>query len=132
MTIAIVAFSLGLPAMVRGQEVENKTPIADRIATSVFAASATADWITTYHVMQLGGREQNPMISPLQKTPVAMIAVGAGIDIAGYYILRSSVGKRHPKLFRTGLYAASAFRFSLAIKNTRVAKKQREINNLYR
>lgn len=90
------------------------------IATAAFAASATADWITTYRFGTHGGHEDNPVIGWMQQqSPAGMVALGAAIDAGGAWAWRRAVGRRHPTLAAFGLSAASAFRVYLALRNDR-------------
>lgn len=96
---------------------------ADRVATSVFAAAATADWVSTYRFMHSGvGKEDNPALNWVGKRPVATVALGASMDIVGAWAWKRYVGRRHPKLARVGFYAAAGFRIWLTVRNERIKR----------
>ena len=68
--------------------------------------------------------EWNPMIKGLQDHPALMVTAGAAIDIGTLMVWNRYMGKRHPKLAKVALYAASAYRFYLFAHNARI------INNM--
>ena len=94
-----------------------------QLPTLAFASAATADWMTTHENMKYF-REANPMLRWLDHKPNAMIAVGAGIDVASYYGWRAMT-KNRPKLRAAGLYTAAAVRSFIAIRNVHILKKHR-------
>lgn len=93
------------------------------LPTVAFASSAAADWITTHENMKYF-REANPMLRWLDHKPKAMIAVGSGLDVASYYGWRALTRNR-PKLRAAGLYAATAVRTFIAVRNVRILKQHR-------
>jgi len=86
--------------------------------TVVAGGAATADWITTYHALKFYKvREQNPVLKPLQQTPMRMVSVGGLIDIAGISAWNLTVGPKHDKIAAAGLWTMTAFRVYLAVHN---------------
>lgn len=92
------------------------------LARTFFLAGAAADWTGTVAFQRVSQErgyfhtEQNPLINWTDNVPT-MIALGAAIDVGGYWLAHRLVARRHPKLFKVGLYAAGSFRFYLAAKN---------------
>ena len=93
------------------------------LPTVAFASAATADWMTTHENLKYF-REANPVLRWLDHKPKMMIAVGSGLDVASYYGWRALTRKR-PKLRAAGLYAATAVRTFIAIRNVRILKHHR-------
>ena len=86
--------------------------------TIAATGAATADWITTYHALKFYNvREQNPLLKPLQHTPMRMVTVGGLIDVAGISAWNVTVGPKHDKLAAAGLWTMTAFRVYLAVHN---------------
>ena len=86
--------------------------------TVAAGGAATADWITTYHALKFYKvREQNPVLKPLQQTPMRMVSVGGMIDIAGISAWNLTVGPKHDKIAAAGLWTMTAFRVYLAVHN---------------
>jgi len=86
--------------------------------TVAAGGAATGDWITTYHALKFYKvREQNPMLKPLQQTPMRMVSVGGLIDIAGISAWNLTVGPKHDKIAAAGLWTMTAFRVYLAVHN---------------
>lgn len=88
-----------------------------QLPTIAFASAASADWVTTYRHMPYA-REENPMLRWLDHKPAAMVAVGAGLDVASVYGWKK-LTRHHRKWQTIGLYSAAAFRTFLAVRNTR-------------
>ena len=86
--------------------------------TVAAGGAATADWITTYHALKFYKvREQNPLLQPLQHTPMRMVSVGGLIDVAGISAWNLTVGPKHDKIAAAGLWTMTAFRVYLAVHN---------------
>jgi hypothetical protein len=86
--------------------------------TIAAGSAATADWITTYHALKLYKvQEQNPLLKPLQSSPVRMVSLGGLIDVAGIGAWNFTVGPKHQKLAAAGLWTMTAFRVYLAVHN---------------
>ena len=86
--------------------------------TIAATGAATADWITTYHALTFYQvHEQNPLLKPLQHTPMRMVSVGGLIDVAGISAWNVTVGPKHDKLAAAGLWTMTAFRVYLAVHN---------------
>lgn len=134
--VSRVGILIALFALVNSVALHAQTPATDPLkAPSIaFAAAAAADWVTTYRFLSeaqkcdlpnrlergepfcVYKREKNPMLRPLDKHPVGLVAAGAAIDAASLLIARK-IGKRHPKLVKGALYGATAFRGFLAARN---------------
>jgi hypothetical protein len=86
--------------------------------TIAAGSAATADWITTYHALKFYKvQEQNPLLKPLQSSPVRMVSLGGLIDVAGIGAWNLTVGPKHDKLAAAGLWTMTAFRVYLAVHN---------------
>lgn len=115
MTMRLAAAALVLSA----STVQAQSTGLERVALTSFAASASADWVTTYRLIRVGGGELNPAINWLEHRPAAMVALGAGIDVAGT-VAWYRVTRNHKKLRVVGLVAATGFRVWLAARNHRL------------
>lgn len=97
------------------------TPRRERaltVPTVVFMSAAVSDMASTYVTNRWGGlHEQNPTLNWLQPHPLAMVALGAAMDVAGVRAWNHFVGTKHPRLAAAGLYAGAAFRTFLAARN---------------
>jgi len=101
-----------IPTSARAEEGRLKWP------TIVASATATADWITTYHALKFYKvQEQNPMLKPFQASPGRMISMGAAVDAAGISAWNLTMGRKHERLAVAGLWTMSAFRVYLAVHN---------------
>ena len=86
--------------------------------TLAASSAATADWITTYHALKFYKvQETNPLLKPMQASPVRMISVGGIIDVAGVSAWNFTMGPKHDKLAAAGLWTMTAFRVYLAVHN---------------
>ncbi len=98
----------------------NKSPDL-RFPSAVLAAAAASDWSATYYGLSRHRLvESNPLIKGLQDRPALMVTTGAAIDIGAVMIWNRYMGKRHPKIAKVALYAASAYRFYLLAHNARI------------
>jgi hypothetical protein len=61
----------------------------------------------------------NPLIRGLDGSPGPMIAVGAMIDVSAVSTWNLTMGRSHPRIAATGLWAMTAFRSYLAVHNLR-------------
>jgi hypothetical protein len=88
-------------------------------ATAVFAVGAAADWTSTYRFMTADHPmpETNIVMRSFNTHPVAVIAAGAAMDVAGVWAWNHYVGKHHPRVAAIGLYVAGAARIALAVRN---------------
>jgi hypothetical protein len=112
---AALLVAIGLSSTAAAQE-----PQRGRLYWPTIAASgaATADWLTTYHALKFYRvREQNPVLKPLQHTPMRMVSVGGLIDVAGISAWNLTVGPKHDKIAAAGLWTMTAFRVYLAVHN---------------
>ena len=109
----LIATGLASPAAAQDQQ-------RGRLYWPTIAATgaATADWITTYHALKFYKvREQNPVLRPLDHTPMRMVSVGGLIDVAGISAWNVTVGPKHDKIAAAGLWTMTAFRVYLAVHN---------------
>jgi hypothetical protein len=84
------------------------------------SAAAAADWASTYHALRFFQvRETNPVLHPLDGTPGRMVMFGAAIDAGAFSAWNLTVGREHPRVAVTGLWAMAAFRSYLALHNLR-------------
>lgn len=95
-----------------------------RLPMTVFGAAAAGDWATTYHALKnYQVREANPLLRPFDHRPGKMVGLGAAIDVGLATGWNYSVGRSHPRIAATGLWAATAFRAYLAIHNLRSERR---------
>ncbi len=95
-------------------------PQRNRLLLPTIAAwtAATADWVTTYHALKFFKvQETNPLLKPMQASPMRMVTIGGIIDVAGVSAWNMTVGPRHEKLAAAGLWTMTAFRVYLAVHN---------------
>ncbi len=86
--------------------------------TIAAGTAATADWVTTYHALKFYKvQETNPLLKPLQTSPVRMISIGGIIDVAGISAWNVTMGPKHERLAAAGLWTMAAFRVYLAVHN---------------
>lgn len=86
--------------------------------TIAAGSAATADWITTYHALKFYKvHEQNPLLKPMQGSPMGMVSVGGLIDVAGISAWNVTMGPKHDKIAAAGLWTMTAFRVYLAVHN---------------
>ncbi len=94
-------------------------PASLRRATMVYAIAGSLDVASTAAFVLRGGHEGNPLLAPLQKEPAAMLAVGVATSVTSVWAWNRLVGRKHPKIAKVGLYAASAAHVFLAANNYR-------------
>ena len=116
------------PALASAQDEVSADQGRLRTATIAAAAAAASDWASTYYALKhYHVRETNPLLSPMDHEPGAMVAVGALIDAGGIIAWNKVMGKRHPKIAVAGLWAMTAFRVYLTvhnIRNTQIAERR--------
>jgi hypothetical protein len=104
-----------LPSAAFAQEPQRNLLLLPTIAAGT---AATADWITTYHALKFFKvQETNPLLKPMQASPMRMVTVGGIIDVAGVSAWNLTVGPKHDKLAAAGLWTMTAFRVYLALHN---------------
>jgi hypothetical protein len=109
----LVAFVV--PSAAFAQDAQRNRLLLPTIAAGT---AATADWITTYHALKFYKvQETNPLLKPMQHTPMRMVSVGGVIDVAGVAAWNFTVGPKHDKLAAAGLWTMTAFRVYLAVHN---------------
>ena len=101
----------------------------DRVSTIAFAAGASADWFTTYRFLDsryVVVKEVNPALAWIGRRPATVVAAGAALDVAGVIALKKTIGKNHPRIASTLMYAATGFRVWLAFHNERQYRREVE------
>jgi hypothetical protein len=103
-------------------------PVVDhplRISMIVWAASVSADQVTTYRFSSQYREmmhEENLLIGGLDQHPALLVAAGAAIDAAtgwaSYHFLRE-----HPRLSQMAFYGAAAYRTYLAVHNVQMMRR---------
>ncbi len=95
-----------------------------KLPTAAFAGAAAADWVSTAQALNHPfRREANPLLHFAGNKPLPTVAAGAAMDAAGVWAWTRFVGRNHPRLAAAGLYAAAAFRGSLALRNARLTAR---------
>jgi len=95
---------------------ERPSPLT--VPTIAASAAAAADWMSTYHALKhYQVREVNPLLQPWQRSPAALISMGALLDIGTVAGWNLTMGRAHPKIAAAGLWGMAAFRAYLAIHN---------------
>ena len=118
--VLILVLALACPHAASAQERERGL----KLPTTVFAAAAAADWMTTYQGLKYYRlRETNPLLRPFDETPGKMVLLGSAIDVGAVAAWHYGVGRNHPRLAAAGLWSMSAFRAYLAINNLRNQQK---------
>src|SRR5678815_5913245 len=93
---AALLVALVLPSTAAAQDQQRGRLYWPTIAAT---GAATADWITTYHALKFYRvREQNPLLKPMDHTPMRMVSVGGLIDVAGISAWNMTVGPKHEKV----------------------------------
>ena len=91
-----------------------------RIPTIAASAAAAADWASTYHALKYYKvREANPILRPLDGSPLSLITVGGLIDAGAFSVWNVTVGRKNERVAAAGLWARTAFRAFLVIHNIR-------------
>ena len=109
----LVAFLV--PSAAVAQEPQRNRLLLPTIAAGT---AATADWMTTYHALKFFKvQETNPLLKPMQASPMRMVTIGGIIDVAGVSAWNMTVGPKHDKLAAAGLWTMTAFRVYLAVHN---------------
>jgi hypothetical protein len=91
-----------------------------RIPTIAASAAAAADWASTYHALKYYKvREANPLLRPLDGSPLSLITVGGLIDAGAFSVWNVTVGRKNERVAAAGLWAMTAFRAFLVIHNIR-------------
>ena len=112
---AALLVALLVPSGAAAQEPQRNRLVLPTIAAGT---AATADWITTYHALKFFKvQETNPLLKPMQASPMRMVTIGGIIDVAGVSAWNMAVGPKHDKLAAAGLWTMTAFRVYLAVHN---------------
>ena len=103
-----------LPAVASAQDERLRMP------TIAASAAAAADWASTYHALKYYKvREANPILRPLDGSPLSLITVGGLIDVGAFSVWNATVGRKNERVAAAGLWAMTAFRAFLVIHNIR-------------
>jgi hypothetical protein len=78
------------------------------------------DMITTAYDLRHGGREANPLLSPLTHHPVQLSIVSGAIDVLQAYAIRK-LARRHPRLAHLWAGALLVTEIWTTTNNVRVA-----------
>ena len=112
---AALLVALFVPSAAFAQEPQRNRLLLPTIAAGT---AATADWMTTYHALKFFKvQETNPLLKPMQASPMRMVTIGGIIDVAGVSAWNMTVGPKHDKLAAAGLWTMTAFRVYLAVHN---------------
>ena len=113
-TVAALFLVCLLPAVASAQDDRLRIP------TIAASAAAAADWASTYHALKYYKvREANPILRPLDGSPLSMITVGGLIDVGAFSVWNVTVGRKNERVAAAGLWAMTAFRAFLVIHNIR-------------
>ena len=116
LVVFVLAVALACPGTAYAQDPEDRL----KLPTTMFAAAASADWLTTYHGLKhFRLRETNPLLRPFDDTPGKMVLLGSAIDVGAVAAWHYGVGRNHPRLAAAGLWSMTAFRAYLAFHNIR-------------
>jgi hypothetical protein len=87
------------PARAQSEEAPSthKVPSSLRIVLATQAVLHATDMFTTAYNLRLGGIEANPLLAPLSRQPVALVAVSSGLNVLQIYAI-TKVHHRHPKV----------------------------------
>ena len=122
LSVFCLVLALACPLAASAQERERDRGL--KLPTTMFAAAAAADWVTTYHGLKhYRLRETNPLLRPFDDTPGKMVLLGGAIDLGAAAAWHYGVGRDHPRLAAAGLWTMTAFRAYLAIHNLRNQQK---------
>ena len=117
---ALLVVCLVLPGTAAAQD----RPVSLKLPTFAASAAAAADWASTYHALKFYQlRETNPLLRPFQSSPGQLITMGAVIDAATFSGWNVTMGRRHPRVAATGLWAMAGFRALLVLHNLRNEQK---------
>ena len=120
LVVFVLALALACPQAAVAQEREPGL----KLPTTMFAAAAAADWMTTYHGLKhYRLRETNPLLRRFDDTPGKMVLLGSAIDFGAAAAWHYGVGRNHPRLAAAGLWGMTAFRAYLAFHNLRNQQK---------
>jgi hypothetical protein len=107
-------------------------PIVDypqKISMIVWAASVTADQVTTYRFSSQYRdmmHEENLLLGGLDHHPALLVAAGTAFDAAtgwaSYRLLR-----KHPHLSQIVFYGAAAYRTYLAVHNVQMMRRSEDL-----
>jgi hypothetical protein len=95
-----------------------------KIPTYAASVASAADWASTYHALKYYKvREVNPLLSPFQTSPGALVTMGAVMDVGAFSAWNLTVGRKSPKVAAAGLWGMAIFRSYLAIHNLRNTRR---------
>jgi hypothetical protein len=103
---------------------EDRSRPSLKLPTIAASSAAAADWASTYHALTYYNlRETNPLLQRLDRSPGALVSVGAAIDAAAFSTWNLTVGRSHPRVAAAGLWAMAGFRAYLVFHNLRNEQK---------
>ncbi len=97
-----------------------------RIPLALWIGGVAADQISTYRFSSGYSdvlHELNPLIPGVDRHPAMLVTAGTAIDAATGWAAFHFLGPRHPRLLKTALYAAAAYRSYLAIHNVNMMRE---------
>jgi hypothetical protein len=101
-----------------------------RIPLALWIGGVAADQISTYKFSSgYPGvlHEVNPLIRGVDRHPALLVTAGTAIDVATGWAAFHVLGPRHPRLLKTALYAAAAYRSYLAVHNIAMMREAEAI-----
>ncbi len=123
--LTLAAFALASPVSLHAQDAG---PLGQRVATGVLRGLYVAtpivhmvDGISTMRVIDLGGRELNPLLAPQVNNRGVFIATKTGIAAAEIYLARR-IAKKHKVRAIVALAALHTGYALVAAHNFRVAR----------
>jgi hypothetical protein len=129
-TSAVFVVSLCVAAPLRAQDVPIAPPL--KLPTAIWAASAAADWMTTYRFSTQYGdllHETNPLIRGLDQHPAWLVTAGASIDVGTWWAANRFLGQKHPRWMQAALYGSAAFRMYLTAYNLQMMRRAQAIRD---
>jgi len=97
---AVIAMVLcAAPARAQSEEASatHGAPTHLRVLLGTQAILHAADMFTTAYSLHRGGIEANPILAPLSRRPVALVAFSSGLNVLQIYAI-TKVHHRHPKV----------------------------------
>ncbi len=126
-TVLVVAVLFAGVVSAQSQVEGRPAPAAPvlRLPVIVWASGVAADQATTYWFASHYGdtiHEENPLVQPLERHPVLLVAAGAAIDAASGWAAFRLIGSHHPRLAKLAFYGAAAYRAYLTVHNIRMMR----------
>lgn len=121
----VLACSSGVSAQPRVEPPSAAPGDRLKVPVGVWIAGVAADQATTYWFSSRYGdlmHEENPLVRPLDRHPILLVATGAAVDAATGWAALRLLGPRHPKLARAVFYGAAGYRAYLAAHNVQMMR----------